>query len=194
MAIEFVSALPSSNGWGFSTGANTGVHPDNVLMSNFYVLTGVVHLQLRELQQNRYYDVTFTGSRAGTGNRTSIYSISSDTVTLDALNNSTQTVTIDSVIPDDNGVIDIYWQKTTAAEYGYLAALVVRSYSIGQIVTVAPRAQISRVARPGTTVFTLDGRRAGLSSLRSLMQSPGVYVVKKQGSSALSRVVGSRHP
>jgi large repetitive protein len=179
MALEFVGSLPASNGSGVNTGANSGVYPDNVLMSNFYVQTGVIHMQLRGLQRERFYDVTFTGSRAGTGDRTTVYSIGSDTVTLDALNNSTLVVAIDSVVPDVNGVIDIYWQKTSTAEYGYLAALVLHSYTNQGLVGVVPRAPAARAARTGVAVFTLDGRLVGRS-----LQRPHVCVIRKQGTAS----------
>jgi large repetitive protein len=82
-----------------------------------FVLTG--------LNDNNTYTFRFFGSRedaTGTTNRNTDYTIGVTTVTLNASNNTTQTVDIEDVSPTD-GEIVISVKYGTGATFGYLNAM-----------------------------------------------------------------------
>lgn len=82
------------------TGNNSGVWPDNVLRSSWWVDIGVVStLKISNLNQNLLYSFVFSGSRNGAGDRTCIYTINGKSVSLNASFNISQVVQIDDVKP-----------------------------------------------------------------------------------------------
>jgi chitodextrinase len=75
---------------GMVTGNNSGVYPDNVMRSSYYCGPGVVaRVRIDGLSLRHKYSFTFFGSRSGTGDRTSVYSIGTRSVSLNASNNTT---------------------------------------------------------------------------------------------------------
>src|SRR5690606_15433346 len=69
---------------------------------------------------------TFFASRDGNGSRITNYSIGNEVVSLDAANNTTKTVSINT-LADENGEVFINIQKNPDSKYGYLNAMVIKS-------------------------------------------------------------------
>lgn len=113
-----------TNPAGQQTGNNSGVYPDLVLAESYYVEPGdTARMLFTGMDQSKEYAFTFFGSRGNGGTRVGAYSINGRTVTLDANNNTSNTVTIDKVVADENGEVLVKVYVATA--YGYLNALVV---------------------------------------------------------------------
>ncbi|GAA0565636.1 fibronectin type III domain-containing protein [Chitinophaga japonensis] len=126
VSLSITSNFTGTNPAGMQTGNNTGVYPDKVLAESYYTETDTARMLLSGLDQAKRYSFTFLGSRASGGTRITAYAIGSKVVTLDANDNTQNTVTINDVTPDGNGeiVVTVY----TVLNYGYLNAMVVKAY------------------------------------------------------------------
>lgn len=122
-----IENFTGTNPAGTQTGNNSGIYPDLVMAESYYVEpgdTGRIHFT--GLDQSKEYSFTFFGSRASGGTRIGAYSINGRTVTLDAYDNVSNTVTLDKVSPDENGELLLKVYVHTA--YGYLNAMVINAY------------------------------------------------------------------
>nr|WKN35523.1 PA14 domain-containing protein [Tunicatimonas sp. TK19036] len=113
------------NDKGATTGDNSGAYPDKVMQTAYWVQTDVVEvMKIDGLVPGKAYEFTFFASRVGTGDRTTKYSIAGKTVSLNASNNTSKTVSITSTA-SQAGEVSIEVQKAASASYGYLNALVI---------------------------------------------------------------------
>lgn len=132
LAVTIVKNFVGDNIYGKVTGNNSGVYPDLVLRSSYWVDgLNVARLRVDGLNQSQAYTFTFFGSRDAGGDRTSIYEVNGVKVALDCAYNTTKTVQIDNIRPDENGYayIDIYLGPQS--QFAYLGALVISSYGVG---------------------------------------------------------------
>lgn len=129
LGIQFLNSWDGSNNLGMNTGDNSGVYPDNVIRTSIWVgSTATKNILVSGLDPNYIYDFTFFGSRDGTGDRTTEYSINGETVSLDAAFNTQNTVSIIGVLPSISGDLTIAVNKSASASYGYLNALAIKYY------------------------------------------------------------------
>jgi len=123
------------NTLGVNTGNNSGVFPDNVMRSTWWLdVSGIGRLKIDGLNQSMSYNFVFFASRdlGGTGgDRTTRYTIGTQSVLLNAADNRYNTVVISNVKPDENGTVEITIQAGNNSVYGYIGALVIQSYSVG---------------------------------------------------------------
>jgi hypothetical protein len=134
--MTIVDNFTGYNAGGMNTGNNSGVYPDNVIRSSYYCDKGqVAKIQISDLSLNHKYSFVFFGSRSGTGDRTSVYKIGTQSVSLNASNNTTTTVQIDNVVPDKNGTVTITVSLGSAALYAYLNSIVIKGYSLNSTTT-----------------------------------------------------------
>jgi len=130
--MTIVDNFSGDNPSGMITGNNSGVWPDNVLRSSWWVDVGIVaKLKISNLNQNMVYSFVFTGSRNGGGDRTCIYTINGKSVSLNASYNTTQLVQIDKVRPDENGEVYITVSLGQYAMYAYLNGMAIHAYKLG---------------------------------------------------------------
>lgn len=129
VSMQIVDNFTGTNPAGKQTGNNTGVYPDKVLAESYYTETDTAKIRVTRLDQTKRYSFTFLGSRASGGTRITAYSIGNQVVTLDANDNTQNTVTINDVVPDQNG--DIFVRVYTALNFGYLNAMVIKAYPLG---------------------------------------------------------------
>lgn len=111
---------------GQSTGNNSGIYPDLVLTSFWYVNGGQGRLQIYGLNDARTYKITLLGSRdsAVGGSRRSIFTVAGVALTaLQCIGNTSNTVNRTGVSPT-SGVIDIRLDKDDNS-LAYLNALVI---------------------------------------------------------------------
>ncbi len=117
----------SYNTKGVITGNETGVYPDSVMKTAYWIGTDKTEsLKVDGLTPFVEYEFTFFASRDGGGNRVTNYSIGNEVVSLDAANNTKKTVAI-TAFADENGEVLINIQKDVNSKYGYLNALVIKS-------------------------------------------------------------------
>ena len=119
------------NAIGQTTGNNSGIYPDAVLMEDYVAFQGQVGgLQLFGLNLSKKYDLTFLAGDNLFGDNTTAYAINGDTVFLNAMYNTSATVTMHGVTPDNFGRIDIkilpYGQ---ASGGGWINAMVIQGYT-----------------------------------------------------------------
>ncbi|MGZ8561211.1 MAG: T9SS type A sorting domain-containing protein, partial [Flavisolibacter sp.] len=131
------TAFNGVNTLGSVTGNNSGVYPDNVTRSTWWLdRGGVVRLKIDGLSQAMGYNFTFFASRDGGGNfadRTTLYTIGSKSTSLNAINNVSQTATIYNVRADNNGAVYIDIQAGGASPYAYIGALVIQAASVTEL-------------------------------------------------------------
>jgi chitodextrinase len=134
--MTIVENFSGVNPNGMNTGNNSGVYPDNVMRSSYYCGPGVTAVvRIDGLSLRHRYSFVFFGSRSGTGDRTSVYSIGAQKVSLNASNNTATTVQIDNITPDQNGTVTFTVSLGAAASFAYLNSLVIRGYYQAPTVT-----------------------------------------------------------
>ena len=112
---------------GVVTGDDSGIYPDAVLKSYWWIEQAeTATLILRNLDLAMKYDLVFFASRAAS-NRGTNFTVNGTTVTLNASYNTTETVEINHIDPDENGHIIIDMRSMPGAILGYLGAMVIHA-------------------------------------------------------------------
>ena len=119
---------------GMRTGNNSGIVPDNVLASNYWIdKTQLAQIRVTGLNQTRRYRFGFVGSSSPNGwykdNYTGTYSIGDRTVYLNSWQNNSKIVYIGDVLPDDDGAVVLNFSTTEAAAYAFHAGIIIEDYS-----------------------------------------------------------------
>lgn len=122
---------------GQSTGNNSGVVPDNVLQSDYWLdRTQLAQIRVSGLNATRRYRFGFIGSSSPNGwykdNYTCTYTVNGRTVYLNSWTNSTKVAYIGDVVPDDFGEVMLNFSTTQAAAYGFNAGVIIDDYSDAQ--------------------------------------------------------------
>ncbi|WP_224997454.1 PA14 domain-containing protein [Cesiribacter sp. SM1] len=124
-------ARTGTNGYndlGMVTGKNTGVYPDKVMQTCFWSERDEAEeMEIGGLEPNQYYSFTFFGSRNAGGNRTTLYTIGKNTVSLNASFNTRKTVTINNAKADATGKIKVLVQKGRNSKFAYLNAMTIEA-------------------------------------------------------------------
>jgi hypothetical protein len=130
ISMKVVNSFSGFNPDGMNTGSNSGVVPDNVMRSSYYCGKGVTaRLRIEGLSQVSQYNFVFFGSRNGSGDRTSVYTIGTESVSLNAAYNTANTVQISGVKPDENGVVYVDITHGSLSQFAYLNGLIIQAYS-----------------------------------------------------------------
>jgi poly(3-hydroxybutyrate) depolymerase len=127
---------------GKSTGNNSGIVPDNVLKSAWWVdRSQLAQMRLSGLNTARRYRIGFFGSSSANGwfkgNYTATYTVNGRTVYLNSWENSTKVVYIGDLVPLSGGILYLDFNTTANAAYGFNSGIIIQEYtdSIGGIVT-----------------------------------------------------------
>ncbi|MGJ3234245.1 LamG-like jellyroll fold domain-containing protein [Marivirga sp.] len=138
IAFEVVASNPAydislygfngDNPFGMNTGDNSGIVPDNVMRSTWWMDQGkTAQLRFYNLDLSQVYQFSFFASRDGNGNRTTVYSVNGKSVKLNAANNVNDIVSLDNLRPDDNGELLVTITTDEGASYSYLGAIIISS-------------------------------------------------------------------
>ncbi|MBL7698840.1 MAG: fibronectin type III domain-containing protein [Chitinophagaceae bacterium] len=119
---------------GHTTGNNSGVVPDLVLRSNYWIdKTQLAQIRISGLNTTRRYRFGFVGSAGPNGwfkdNYTAAYSINGRTVYLNAWTNTSKVVWIGDVLPDESGEVLLNFSTTQAALYAFNAGVLIEDYT-----------------------------------------------------------------
>ena len=119
---------------GVRTGNNSGMVPDNVLASDYWLdKRQVAQFVVKGLNHGKMYRFGFFGSSAPPdwfkGNYTATYSINERTVYLNSWLNSTKIVYISDVTPDDNGEVSLNFSTAPDAAYGFNGGVILQEYT-----------------------------------------------------------------
>lgn len=131
MNLVIVDPFIDDNSNGMNTGNNSGIVPDAVMETAYWLDPGdaFATLRIEGLSSLYAYNFGFFGSRNGGGNRNTNYTINGTTVTLNASYNISEIVQIKNVVPDGNGFVTIRIQAAPGASFGYLNGLVIQVVS-----------------------------------------------------------------
>ena len=126
--MTVMTDFSGENPFGMNTGNNSGVFPDNVIRSTWWLDANVTsQLKISGLSQSMKYSFVFFGSRDGGGDRTTVYTVNGTSVSLNCSFNISQTVQIDNITPDENGEVLIDISLGATATFGYIGALVIQA-------------------------------------------------------------------
>jgi hypothetical protein len=117
-------------GGGQGTGNNSGVYPDNVLLESYGLFPGQsATLKVTGLNMTMKYDFTFFASAQAWGDVNVAYTVNGKTVMLNASFNTSGTVTMYDIVPDENGeVVITVAPGTTSSQFGLIGSLVINGY------------------------------------------------------------------
>jgi hypothetical protein len=121
---------------GRRTGNNSGVVPDNVLQSDFWLdNTQLSQFRLDGLSTSKRYRIGFFGSSSASGwfkgNYTATYTVKGRTVYLNSWENTTKIVYIGDIVPESNGSMLLDFSTTSNAAYGFNGGIVIMEYTDG---------------------------------------------------------------
>ncbi|UII25515.1 fibronectin type III domain-containing protein [Fulvivirga maritima] len=128
----------ASNNTGVVTGDNSGIYPDAVLQGYYYLDNNAAPapFTFSGMNSDFVYDFTFIGSEDGTYTTSTFtgigeYTINETTVVLFANNNTHNTVTINSVEPDGDQNIVLYFQCSDQndARWGFINGMVIGAHT-----------------------------------------------------------------
>jgi len=186
ISLRLTEAWTGVNSVGTVTGNNTGVFPDNVMKTFYYEQTNAARtITVSGLNPTKVYDFSFFGSREGTGDRTTVYTIGTKSASLNASNNTTQTADLNGIIAP-TGSLTITIQKTTSSSFAYLNALVIRSYN-QTAVPVAPTNLVARSnSKTSVELKWVDGsyNESGFEIYRATLANPNYELVATAAANA----------
>ncbi|HYK56338.1 MAG TPA: carbohydrate-binding protein, partial [Flavisolibacter sp.] len=140
MSISLLDSWTAQTATGYTTGNNSGLYPDNVMVNSYYYNANNVarRIQLGGLSNSKKYNLIFFASR--NNNATSLvtrYSAGGQSAELQVANNTSNTVKISDISPDENGQI-LITALATVGPNAYIGSLVVESYTPNLVNPVAP--------------------------------------------------------
>ncbi len=136
--LKLFASTASGDRWNGSSsdGVSGSLYPAEVMNSYYFIdFWSPVTMTLEGLDPALTYDFTFY-SGVTAGNRTIEYQIGGQTATLNATNNTSETVSITRVAPSANGTIDVSVSRG-ASFRGVLNAMIVEGYVDNSVVAVS---------------------------------------------------------
>lgn len=131
VSLQFMTTAWNAYSGGAVTNTNTGVYPDNVLRDYYYFgifgAPETVDFRINGLDPAYKYNITLMAGSSWTGvadNGTTVFTINGDARPLYVQNNTQNTVTFTSLVPDANGRITVNMSKASGTPVGYLNAFV----------------------------------------------------------------------
>jgi len=139
------------DGVGITTGNNSGVVPDNVMKTLYYVAAGdIANFQITGLNRTHIYNIEFFAGSTFNYPSVSQYQIGDEIVQLNGLNNTTQTVSINNLKPDSTGAITVKFFTTSM--YAFLNALMIHGMPSPEIVAL-DSASINNILESGRSIL-----------------------------------------
>ncbi|RYZ53306.1 MAG: hypothetical protein EOP49_07580, partial [Sphingobacteriales bacterium] len=127
VGLQFGTAWAGTNNLGSNTGNNSGVYPDPVLRSSIYV-SASRSVRVFGLTPTDKYSLTFMSSRnAPTVGVVGNFTVNGQTQSLNAANNTQNTVTFSNLTPAADGSITFSLDKASGSMYAYMNAVVIKS-------------------------------------------------------------------
>ena len=145
--LKLFASTATGNRWNGSSsdGVSGSLYPAEVMSSYYFIdYWSPVTMTLEGLDPALTYDFTFYGG-VSAGNRTTEYQIGGQTVTLNATNNATETVSITGITPSASGTIDVSVSRG-ASFRGVLNAMIVEAYVDNNVVAVSGSPSNARTA------------------------------------------------
>ena len=131
LTLNMGSNFEGENPVGYSTGNNSGLYPDLVMQSCYYMDNGLdtVVMKVSNLNMAMKYDFTFFGSITGYGwQNTTQFIANNQIVALETSYNSDNTVSLSNLSPDANGQILVKIIYTRSSAYAILNAMIIQCH------------------------------------------------------------------
>lgn len=172
-----------ANSNGAVTGNNSGVFPDNVLRTAYSTTANTpTQLRLTNLSPGKKYSILFFGGytwtaqqQAQSGPLFTNYTVGTQTVTLNNMNNTSNTVRINGITPDASGNVLISILKNAGAFGSVLNAMQVFEYDVTVAATLSAPTGLTASGLSGSQISlnwsSLSETRTGIEIWRS--SSPG---------------------
>ncbi len=133
LSVTITKNFDGENPSGINTGNNSGVVPDNVMRSTYWLdASNSGQLKVNGLKQTERYNFVFFASRIDNGqntNRTTDYVVNGSSVSLNASDNFSKVVKLSNMAPNAQGEIIIDVLPGTNSLFGYIGGLIIHSYS-----------------------------------------------------------------
>lgn len=124
---------------GMNTGDNSGVYPDIVMQSYYWFVQGdLVSLRFNNLPLNQQFDFEFFASREAT-QRGTAFTIGDTTVYLDGSFNTSETVSINNVVANEDGEVYVDLSSFLASNAYFNAVVIKASTAYGSNVSARNR-------------------------------------------------------
>ncbi len=153
LTLTIVKTMNGDNNYGVVTGNNSGVVPDGVLQSNYWIdRTQLAQMKLSGLNLKKRYRIGFIGSMSTNGwflgNYTCKYMINDRVVYLNSWMNSSKVAYIGNLTPDQNGELMLNFTTTDEAAYGFNAGIIVEAYDdlvsgAGTVLNITPDSTVT---------------------------------------------------
>jgi hypothetical protein len=128
VSMTVVAQFAGDNPYGMNTGNNSGIVPDRVMEGSWWIdRTQVATLKFSNLSFLKKYNFSFFGSRNDVGDRTTVYIIGSQQVSLNASMNTSNLAQIKDVTPDADGSVTVNITAPSTSLYGYLNGLIIQA-------------------------------------------------------------------
>jgi poly(3-hydroxybutyrate) depolymerase len=126
IGLDVTAAFTGATAGGSTSGS--GAYPANAMVDSFYLQSwagndAVGKVKLTGLNTSTAYNVTFFASKLAGGTRVAQYKIGATSVTLEALDNVNNTMTIAGVYPAVDGSIEVEVKSPTSNGYFHLGVL-----------------------------------------------------------------------
>ncbi|TAM93417.1 MAG: hypothetical protein EPN39_20085 [Chitinophagaceae bacterium] len=132
ITLNMIVNFEGENSNGVNTGNNSGIYPDLVMQSALYLDNGLdtISMQVSGLDLSKEYDLTFFGSITGWGwINTTQFIANGQLVSLETSYNSSNTVTLKGLTPDQNGQIMVKIIYTSQSRFAILNAMIIKGYT-----------------------------------------------------------------
>ena len=130
--ISITHNFDGGNVLGAVTGNNSGIYPDKVIRGQFYVQNpDSAVITLFGLSLTTSYDLVFFNSWSNPfAPGTTRFSVNGVQVDLNSANNNTNTVQINNILPNSNGIINLVIKAAPGSTFGIISAMVLQAHQI----------------------------------------------------------------
>jgi hypothetical protein len=128
ISITSVTGWSATTDLGHSTGNNSGIYPDAVLVSGLADNGAAKQIRFSGLSASKRYNVVLVGSQNEGLIATASYSGGSQTSTLNASYNTNKSANLNGLTPDASGNILVTITRTGASAFTYLNGLTLEEY------------------------------------------------------------------
>ncbi|HEU0065228.1 MAG TPA: T9SS type A sorting domain-containing protein, partial [Flavisolibacter sp.] len=182
-SLNMITHFNDEHDAGNITGNNSGVYPDNVIISTFWMdKNQVSSYKIVGLDQSKAYRLWFFGSFTWgyIADFTTTYTINGRTVYLNCYNANSKAVYIDNVIPNQNGEIYVDVSAPSTSVYGFESSLVIEYYDPSLINQTNSNVSGLTVIKPASTPFvnavaTITPKNVSENGLRQVMVYPNPF-------------------
>lgn len=130
VAVNLVTSFNGEFWAGMNTGNNSGIFPDPVLISSYWIDNGQkVLIRIDGLNQSLKYRLGFFASADWNYNLTTSYTVNGRVRYLNASKNTSRAEYIDEITPTNDGEIYLEVSTNSLAQFGFLSGLIIQGYS-----------------------------------------------------------------